>query len=503
MPEYKLSIKYDERHEAKKLIEAEHGAGSVRYDKQNGYLLNTEKALRTEDKAYLAPKEHKLKVPYSEKDRLKKHCKEKYGQGALTYNKTDGFVLKTNEPLTDNVKQYVFNPKLDTPVKTEQLFSDALSKMGVPDTELLQHPICDGKKHRISVVGDKAGQKSGSYTAHLDGVPNITIYNFRTGESITEVSQAEKQTVRATPEVIEQLMKKTNEKRAARKAEIGEATFENENICKFYKKQRSSLSEKIYTHKSGIKPSKNTLYNDAANSIFLPMEDKDGNIKSAQYIAKNGFKSFVKDTQREGSFHILDGREELDKVPVVVVSEGYSTASALKQDLGYTTVASMGGNNLDATVKAMKEIYPDKPILVVGDNDEVLVHKIGQNQGKVYAENAAKNNNVYAYIPTFDKSENKWPEHLEKVTPEIYRAGNLTNEQKLELEKQSEKTDYYDLKFKSSVDAKSQLENAVEKAKTIHDLNKTKEQSKAKEKTKEQDKSKEQTKEQNKGQIRV
>lgn len=44
-----------------------------------------------------------------------------------------------------------------------------------------EHPIMDGKPHRITMEGDKNGEKAGFYVGHMDGVPAGYIKNNRTG----------------------------------------------------------------------------------------------------------------------------------------------------------------------------------------------------------------------------------------------------------------------------------------------------------------------------------
>ena len=43
------------------------------------------------------------------------------------------------------------------------------------------HPLMDGSKHRVKVIGDKPGEKSGFYVAHLDGHPAGYFKNNRSG----------------------------------------------------------------------------------------------------------------------------------------------------------------------------------------------------------------------------------------------------------------------------------------------------------------------------------
>ena len=59
-------------------------------------------------------------------------------------------------------------------------FSDALLSVGCIVTG--DHPIMDGRKHRIATVGDKVSKRAGFYVGFLDGHPAGYIQNNRTGE---------------------------------------------------------------------------------------------------------------------------------------------------------------------------------------------------------------------------------------------------------------------------------------------------------------------------------
>src|SRR3546814_16716061 len=47
------------------------------------------------------------------------------------------------------------------------------------------HPIMDGKRHRVPVEGGKKGTLDGFYVGHLDGHPAGRIINNKTGTDIT------------------------------------------------------------------------------------------------------------------------------------------------------------------------------------------------------------------------------------------------------------------------------------------------------------------------------
>lgn len=67
-------------------------------------------------------------------------------------------------------------------LKTEDEFKAALISLGAIVSG--EHPIMDGKPHRIPTEGDKNGEKAGFYVAHLDGIPAGYIKNNRTGAEL-------------------------------------------------------------------------------------------------------------------------------------------------------------------------------------------------------------------------------------------------------------------------------------------------------------------------------
>ncbi|WP_239685066.1 zincin-like metallopeptidase domain-containing protein, partial [Ventosimonas gracilis] len=67
----------------------------------------------------------------------------------------------------------------ELPIRPQEEFAAARRSIGlVVDGE---HPIMDGKSHRVAVEGGKKGAKDGFYVAHLDGRPAGSISNNRTG----------------------------------------------------------------------------------------------------------------------------------------------------------------------------------------------------------------------------------------------------------------------------------------------------------------------------------
>jgi putative DNA primase/helicase len=62
----------------------------------------------------------------------------------------------------------------------------------------------------------------------------------------------------------------------------------------------------------------------------------------------------------------------------------------LSEVLGFATVAAFDSGNVPAVAKALHEKFPDKPVVIFGDDDKHLEQTEGVNPGRKKAEEAAK-----------------------------------------------------------------------------------------------------------------
>jgi putative DNA primase/helicase len=81
------------------------------------------------------------------------------------------------------------------------------------------HPVMDGSKHRIKVEGDKSGEKSGFYVAHLDGHPAGYFKNNRTGIEIRWKAKGYSLTDEQKAELIAQAAIKQQNRKAEQQAQ--------------------------------------------------------------------------------------------------------------------------------------------------------------------------------------------------------------------------------------------------------------------------------------------
>jgi phage/plasmid primase-like uncharacterized protein len=125
--------------------------------------------------------------------------------------------------------------------------------------------------------------------------------------------------------------------------------------------------------------------------VLVPGYDVEGKLWTIQYIKEDGTKRFAKDSRKHGCFHVVgaanaaDGLQKLANSPVIALAEGYATAATVAKYGNVPAVAAFDSGNLLAVATALHERWPDKGIMIAGDDD----HKLENNPGRVKALEAA------------------------------------------------------------------------------------------------------------------
>jgi len=308
----------------------------------------------------------------------------------------------------------------------------------------------DGQKHRITVQGEKYSENSGSgfYVGHLDGHPAGYIKNNRTGAEMRwkskgyALSDAQKAQLRAD----------SANKLHARTADQSRL---HEDAAQRVAQQLATLvpvaEPTPYMQTKAITAQPGVFSDARKHTTFVPATDADGKLWTLQYIQADGTKRFAKGSRKEGCFHVVGGYGALPKAPVLVISEGYANAATLSQTLGFATVAAFDSGNLVPVAKGLHDKFPDKKIIIAGDDDKHLELTHGINPGRSKASEAAKAVGGTARFPIFAPDEGSYQVGVDAITPEKFRSGALSDEQKAALAKMKQFTDFNDLATKSAL----------------------------------------------------
>jgi len=264
------------------------------------------------------------------------------------------------------------------------------------------HPIMDGKRHRVPVEGGKNGALDGFYVGHLDGHPAGRIINNKTGADITWKSKgyilSDQEKVRLQAVAAENLARRVVEQEQIREAA---AQRVGQQLADLMPVEQPTP----YLETKGIKAQVGVFTDRESRTTYIPAFDADGKIWTMQYIQADGTKRFAKDGKKEGCFHPVGGMDALTTAPTLVISEGYATAASLAEGLGYATVAAFDAGNLPHVARTLHEKFPNKPIIIAGDDDKSQEIERGHNPGRIKAEEAAKVVGGKAIFPIFAPEE--------------------------------------------------------------------------------------------------
>jgi len=141
--------------------------------------------------------------------------------------------------------------------------------------------------------------------------------------------------------------------------------------------------------------------------VLVPGYDVEGKLWTIHYIKEDGTKRFAKNSRKHGCFHVVgapNGAAAIQKIatsPVVVIAEGYATAVTIAKHGKMPTLAAYDSGNLLSVATAVHQRYPDKAIVIAGDDD----HRIENNPGREKALAAAEAVAGVAIFPNFSAEQ--------------------------------------------------------------------------------------------------
>jgi phage/plasmid primase-like uncharacterized protein len=358
------------------------------------------------------------------------------GQKAIDYDRAKKCWYANPGADLDKLKPWVApgNVPWQPPVVSpREAFAAAMREQGLVIEG--EHPIMDGKKHRVPVEGGK--KTDGFYVGHEDGRPNGQFCNNRVDSEHVhkwlykgyEASATEKaQYQAATAQKLQQREQDRQLAAAATAKAVNEllavaplATADHPYLAK--KQVPPGELRVVPSDASGL-PADTIVrigkdWREAkqlredypaavvfkAGDLLVSSRNSAGEIVSAQNIQATGTKMHAKGGQKEGCFHVVGGFDALATAPAIVISEGYATAASVSRATGFPTVAAFDAGNLEAVAKALHQAFPDKPVIVAGDDDRQHEIERGMNPGKDKAKAAAKAVDGVVFFPIFAPGE--------------------------------------------------------------------------------------------------
>lgn len=383
-----------------------------------------------------------LAVPYEDRDEAK-------ALGARWDKENRAWYAPEGAEIPAGLKQWLPVVGVGRDTEIRKAFAEAMRTL---DLEVDDMPPMDGKVHRVAVKGDRGKETSGAFKGYLDGkVPAGYFKNYRTGEhenwrSDVALDQADAATRAALSAQAAQVRAERHAERAA-----GHDAASKLAAAIFSQSERASPSNHYCRNKGMSNPGAEGLrmvpasYDGELSSrvqvaanladakerrknspdavillkgdLLVPAYDTDGKLWSIQSINPN-YKSFLRGARKHGLHTIAGAAGSVMETTLksngslpIVICEGRSTGDSLARALGQPIVVAFDAGNLRVVAETMRQQFPDRPIVIAGDNDHAKAHEFGPNgkprgnRGLIDGEQAAEAVGGVMVAPKFQPGE--------------------------------------------------------------------------------------------------
>lgn len=263
-------------------------------------------------------------------------------------------------------------------------FRDAIQAAGLIPPDDIE---ADGKLRRFSSNGKKADD-AGWYLLHDGGIPAGSFGDWRTGIMQTwradigrTLTHAEDAAHRAK---VEAMRRERDAEETRRKSEA------KAKAAAIWQKGEPAPGDHPYLIRKGIKASGAKQYNDA---LLIPMR-ADGNIHSLQFIGPDGEKRFLTGGRVKGCYFSIGNPKG---AAALCIAEGFATGATIHEATGYPVAVAFNAGNVGAVAKAMREKFPDLPLILCADDDT----QTEGNPGLTAATEAARSVGGLLALPDF------------------------------------------------------------------------------------------------------
>ncbi|RZO83050.1 MAG: hypothetical protein EVA65_16045 [Oceanococcus sp.] len=243
----------------------------------------------------------------------------------------------------------------------------------------------DGELHRFQGEGDKRGCLNAWYVLYLHPIPCGAFGNWRLGATF----RWKDRDCSITPHIEHQFRQIQRERNFSRKAAQEAAALK---AAKLVESSDAATLDHPYLIAKRIKRTHNAR--NSMGNLLIPLQDVDGKIWNTQTIDESGQKRFAKSARIQSCFALFGS---LSNGSPLLICEGWATAATLFEREGLPTLAAMNAGNLLPVALAVRSKWPDRVLMICGDDDRFTEG----NPGRTKANEAALAANASVAFPSF------------------------------------------------------------------------------------------------------
>ena len=244
----------------------------------------------------------------------------------------------------------------------------------------------DGQIHRFRTERDKLHQKSGWYVLYLDRIAAGAFGDWKSGLHETW-SGIDKSEISASQ--LAEIQKHIRQQRErAERSRMEEQERAAEKVRKLWERASPADPQHPYLQSKQVLPFQARQH---GSTLLIPLTDGHRMV-NVQKISPNGEKRFFPGARVSGCWSPLGGSSS-----PLYICEGWATGATINALTGSVVACAMNAGNLVKVAKAIRERYPDRYLVIAGDNDRFTEG----NPGKAAAIAAARAVGAEWKIPDF------------------------------------------------------------------------------------------------------